>query len=118
MNPETSLQNKLRLKLHKLGVLNFRNNTGALKDKNDRLVRYGLCKGSSDIIGIRPVRITPEMVNEIIGQFVAVEVKVPGKRATDDQQQFLQAVRGHGGLAGVAHSEEEVADLLARPSYS
>lgn len=29
----------------------FRNNTGAWKDPSGRIVKYGLCKGSSDLIG-------------------------------------------------------------------
>jgi len=113
MNPETPVQNRCRLRLTKLGVLNFRNNTGALKDKAGRLVKFGLFTGSSDIIACKPVTITQDMVGKVIGQFTAIEVKCPGKDVEPggDQDNFLKAVRAHGGLAGVAHSEDE-AELI------
>jgi hypothetical protein len=112
MNPETALQNAIRKALSEAGVTNFRNNTGALKDDRGRLVRYGLCKGSSDIIAIKPVTITEDMVGSVIGQFVAVEVKTAGKKATKDQQRFIDAILRLGGLAGVAHSEEEALEMV------
>lgn len=113
MNPETHIQNRCRLRLSQLGVLNFRNNTFALKDPaTGRLVRGGLCNGSSDIIGCKPVTITADMVGQVIGQFVAVEVKTPGKEATDAQSNFLRAIRAHGGLTGVAHSEDEAQGIV------
>lgn len=108
MNPETPIQNKIRLKLSSQGILNFRNNTGALKDKDGRLVRYGLCVGSSDIIGIKPVLITPEMVGQVIGQFMAVEVKCPNKKPTKDQLNFGEQVEKKGGIFKVAYGDEDV----------
>jgi hypothetical protein len=33
----------------------WRNNVGALRDERGRLVTYGLCKGSSDLIGLHQV---------------------------------------------------------------
>lgn len=82
------------------GVL-WRNNVGATKTQeqhkcpkcqfvyveNKPPLRYGLCNDSaqlnakfksSDLIGIKPVLITPQMVGQTIGQFWAVEVKAPG----------------------------------------
>ena len=50
---EANIQNDILIALSKAGATVWRNNTGALQDKTGRLVRYGLCKGSSDIIGIR-----------------------------------------------------------------
>ncbi len=99
---EIDIQNTIRLALSKKGIINWRNNTGALKDINGRLVRYGLCKGSADIIGIMPGT----------GQFIAIEVKTPGKKPTEAQEKFLQAVRKAGGLAGVATCVEDVEEIL------
>lgn len=109
MNPETTIQNKIRLKLSKLGILNFRNNTFAIKDpKTGRLIRGGLAVGSSDLICCKPVLITSEMVGQTIGQFVAIEVKCPGKKPTKDQIQFGDTVKAHGGEFIVACHEDEV----------
>lgn len=89
----------VRTQLSDAGTLNFRNNVGKLQDKTGRWVTFGLCKGSSDIIGIRPVMITQSMVGLTIGQFVAVEVKTKGKKPTLEQLHFIQMVNEKGGLA-------------------
>ena len=103
---ETSLMNKVRLMLEKNCILNFRNNTGKLEDKTGRWVTYGLCVGSSDIIGIKPVVVTHDMVGKTIGQFVAIEVKRRGKKATPEQLRFLDAIKSRGGLASIATEDE------------
>ena len=51
MSNEAYVQNKIRLAVGSGDVRLFRNNTGALMDQNGRLVKFGLCKGSSDLIG-------------------------------------------------------------------
>ena len=89
----------------------WRNNTGALKDQRGQLVRYGLCPGSSDLIGFRTVVITPDMVGQRIAIFTAVEVKDRGK-PTDQQQAFINLVQQAGGLAGVARSVPEALSIL------
>ena len=45
------MQQRIRLTLGRGYSRIFRNNVGALKDQKGRLVRYGLQKGSSDLIG-------------------------------------------------------------------
>jgi hypothetical protein len=87
----------------------WRNNTGALKDAQGQLVRYGLCPGSSDLIGFRTITITPDMVGQRVAVFTAVEVKDRG-RPTEQQQAFINLVQQAGGLAGIARS---VPDALA-----
>ena len=79
----------------------WRNNTGALKDPKGRLVRYGLCVGSSDIIGIAPD-----------GVFVAVECKAERGKVTDQQEKFIANVRRQGGRAGVARSADEAVRIM------
>lgn len=111
MNDETSRQNRIRIALSEKGILNFRNNTGALKDKNGRLVRYGLCKGSSDIIAIKPVLITPEMVGQTIGQFVAIEVKTPTGKPTKDQLNFNKQISDKGGIALIARDVDDIENI-------
>jgi hypothetical protein len=82
----------------------WRNNTGAIKDETGRLVRFGLCTGSSDLIGIRPITITADMVGTRVGVFTAIEVKTPKGKPTVEQINFIQHVKGLGGIAGVARS--------------
>jgi hypothetical protein len=79
--------------------------------RNARPLTAGLCVGSSDLIGWRSVRITPDMVGELHALFVACEVKDRGK-VTAEQQRFLDAVQAAGGIALVARSVEEAEAAL------
>lgn len=84
---ETAIQKHHQISASKAGWRLWRNNRGAAYNAQGGFVRYGLCNESeavskrfksSDLIGIRPVRIVPELVGSVIGQFVSVEVKTPG----------------------------------------
>ena len=108
---ELAIQNAIRLEHGSGPARLWRNNTGALTDQTGRLVRYGLCQGSSDLIGLRSVTITPDMVGQTIGVFVAIEVKDQG-RLTPQQQAVIAMVQQAGGLAGVARSPEEARSIL------
>lgn len=108
---EAKVQNAIRLALGRGLVRLFRNNTGALKDQQGRLVTFGLCKGSSDLIGWRTTTITPDMVGRDLAVFVAIEVKDKG-RATPEQLAFIDAVRKAGGLAGVARNIDEAQAII------
>ena len=46
------------------------------------------------------------------GRFVAVEVKGPRGRITDEQAAFLELVRRSGGLAGVARSVDDARAII------
>lgn len=108
---ELAIQNAIRLE-HGAGPARlWRNNTGALKDQTGRLVRYGLCPGSSDLIGLRTRIITETDLGHRFAQFVAIEVKDQG-RLTEQQRAFLQMVTQAGGLAGVARSPEDARAIL------
>ncbi|MCP9910718.1 VRR-NUC domain-containing protein, partial [Cyanobium sp. BA20m-p-22] len=61
---EQELQQQIRLQLGSSPVRLWRNNVGALRDERGRLVTYGLCKGSSDLIGLRQVLIGPEHLGQ------------------------------------------------------
>ncbi len=89
----------------------WRNNTGALRDARGQLVRYGLCPGSSDLIGYRSVVITEDMVGQRLAVFAAVEVKDRG-RATEQQEAFINLIQQAGGLAGVARSVADARAIL------
>lgn len=108
---EARVQDLARLTASKMGWRLFRNNVGVLKDERGIPVRYGLCNDtpamnkrvkSSDLIGLRPVIITPDMVGTTLGQFVAREVKREGwkYKGTEHEQaqlRFGEIVTSLGG---------------------
>ncbi len=93
------------------GVTMYRNNTGAMKI-GSRFVSFGLCKGSSDLIGYVEQEITPEMVGETVAIFAAVEMKKPGGKVTFEQVEFGVKVRDAGGVFGIAESVDDTIDIL------
>jgi hypothetical protein len=78
-------------------------------------VRFGLCKGSSDLIGLRSLEITPELVGRRIAQFVAIEVKTAQGVLSPEQRAFLRFVQELGGVAAACRSVEEAEQLLGAP---
>jgi hypothetical protein len=100
---ETDIMRACMLALSEAGCLIWRNNVGVLPDRNGVPIRFGLCVGSSDLIGIAPD-----------GRFLAVEVKTKTGRVRPEQQRFIDTVIARGGIAGVARSAEEALDLLRR----
>jgi hypothetical protein len=114
---EHEIQQRIRLACGRGAVRLWRNNTGALVDQQGRFVRFGLCKGSSDLIGLRSVVVTPEMVGQRIAQFVALEIKAPQGVVSPEQQAFLRLVQQLGGIAAVCRSIQQaqtVLDLVAK----
>ncbi len=110
---ESALLGRLLLRCSQLGARIFRNNVGKLRDVNGRVVTYGLCVGSSDLIGYLPVTITAEHVGQTLALFVAIEAKSQTGRLRPEQQQFLKVVQQHGGLVCVARSTEDAETLFA-----
>ena len=98
---EANILNDCMIALSQAGARVFRNNTGVLKDKTGRPVKFGLCKGGSDIIGICPD-----------GKFLAVECKTEKGRATDHQLRFIEIVRQMGGRAGIARRADDAVRIL------
>lgn len=101
--PEARVQDEARLLASKMGWRLFRNNVGVLKDERGVPVRYGIANDSpamnkriksSDLIGIRPVIITPDMVGSTIGQFVAREVKKSGWKYKGTEHEEAQLAFG------------------------
>ena len=90
----------------------WRNNTGALVDQQGRFVRFGLCKGSSDLIGLRALEITPELVGQRLAQFVALEIKTGSGTVSPEQRAFLRLVQELGGVAAVCRSIEQARAVL------
>lgn len=94
---ERNIQAQILMALSESGCLVWRQNTGAYVDpKTKMLIRYGLCVGSSDVIGLAPD-----------GKFLAVEVKTKTGDVRKGQPEFIAAVRRAGGYAGIARSVED-----------
>lgn len=100
---EADIMRLCMLALSDAGCLIWRNNTGVLPDRTGVPIRFGLCVGSSDLIGVAPC-----------GRFIAVEVKTAKGKPTPEQERFIASVRAKGGIAGIARSPEEALDLLRR----
>lgn len=117
VNSESYVQSAIRLEASHKGVWLLRNNVGACQDKSGRLIRYGLANESkeqnkriksADLVGIRPVLITHEMVGQTIGQFVSREVKAgdwhyTGTAHEQAQQRWTTKVLSLGGDACFAN---------------
>lgn len=116
---EAAVQQNLRLEGARKGVRLFRNNVGAYEDETRSFVRYGLANESSqvnkqiksgDLIGIRPLVVTPQMVGHVVGQFVSREAK-PGNwrySASEREQaqlRWIQLIISLGGDAAFATGE-------------
>lgn len=117
---EHNIQNKIRLALNEYGTF-FRANVGrgwvgdviskmggVLKLKNARPFSTGLPPGFSDLFGITPVTITPDMVGQTVGVFTAIEVKTPTGKVSQKQKNFIEQVKKNGGKAIVARGVDDL----------
>ena len=116
-NAETTLQQQIRLAV---GINPetrlFRNQVGSLPDpRTGRLVTFGLARGSADLIGWRTITVTQAMVGTRLAVFTSIEVKVPTGRVRPEQQAWLEAVQGAGGIAIIARSVPD-AELALSPT--
>ena len=59
-------------------------------------------KGTVDIIGWR--------LSD--ARFVAIETKVKPRKATEEQLEFIAAVKAAGGIAGVAYTVQEAMEIV------
>ena len=127
---ETNLVRKIMLKLGKNpNIRIFRNNVGSgyigaskmfsqaqtvnvkagdVLIQNARYFEAGLCVGSSDLIGLKAMTITPEMVGTEIAVFVAIEVKLPKGKVQENQLRFLDMVQKLGGKGFICRDENEI----------
>jgi hypothetical protein len=112
MGAETVIVNEIILAIGKAfpgTVRAWRNNTGALKDENGRLVRFGLT-GSGDITGI--------LLRD--GRRLEIEVKTAIGKQKPAQVSFQEMISSGNGVYILARSVEEamtgVAEALAKPS--
>ena len=111
---ETKLQQEIRLALGQIPCLRlFRNQVGQLPDpRTGRYVQFGLAKGSSDLIGFKTIKITPEMIGQEVAQFVSIEIKTNTGKISPLQENWLQKVKSSGGIVGVARTVKDALNIL------
>lgn len=108
---EKNIMNQLMLEASRRGDRLWRNNTGQgwqgkplwtgdlLILRGPRPINFGLCKGSSDLIGYTKVKVTEDMVGKEIAVFTAIEVKTARTKATNEQENFINLIKTAGGQA-------------------
>jgi len=116
---ENDVQARVRLAASQAGNVLWRNNVGMLRDERGVPVRFGLCNDSkalnaacksSDLIGVKRLTVTREMVGSVVGQFYAREVKKVGWKYTGTprevaQLRFIETVVAMGGDGGFTVGE-------------
>jgi hypothetical protein len=108
MKSETALQNEIRLELGKLkNTRMFRNNVGMING-----VQFGLCVGSSDLIGFQSITVTPEMVGQKVAIFTAIEVKTEKGKVSPEQSKFIDMVNNNGGIGAIVRSVDDAVSVL------
>jgi hypothetical protein len=103
----------------------WRNNTGALRDATGRMVRYGLCEGSADLVGLLTVDVGTDVpcpshpdldyvapAVRRIARFLALEVKRPGEKPRPEQAAWLRVVQQAGGVAAVVTNVAEAERVI------
>jgi hypothetical protein len=81
------------------------------------MVRYGLATGSADLIGSLRYTLSPPregLSPRYFARALAIEVKRPGQRPSDEQEAWLAMVRGQGWLAGWVDSVDGAIDLVQK----
>jgi len=103
--PEGRIKAAILRYMERRGFFAWNNPSGAVRIAPDRWIHFGR-KGSSDILGILPG-----------GRFLAVEAKAQDGRLSPEQKEFLEKVRGLGGLALVVRSWKELDEALRETGY-
>ena len=95
---ETDIQNRIRLALSKYGIV-IRMQSGNFELKDGRRIVCGV-KGLSDLLFIGN------------GKVAFIEVKNVNGKSSQEQLNFIAAVKRLGHRAGIAHSVEEALEII------
>lgn len=99
---EGQIQDAIRLALGLIpGLVLWRNNCGVLPMPDGKRIRFGVGNpGGSDLIGCYH------------GRFIAIEIKTPHGKQTNDQRLFQQVVERNGGIYLMPRSVEHAVNLI------
>lgn len=103
MNRETALQNEIIAALCANGCYARNHTVGNFYTAYGTRIQVGR-PGESDIMGHR--------ISD--GKAFYIEVKLPGEKPRQDQQNFLDAMQRAGAIAGCAHSIKEALALVEK----
>lgn len=113
---EHDIQSIIKVKASEEGCRLWRNNVGALTTTDGRFIRFGLANESksmndviksADLIGIRPIIITQDMVGTKVGVFLSREVKRPNAPPPHPAQvRWMEIVNALGGDAKIIRGED------------
>jgi hypothetical protein len=78
------------------------------------VVPYGLCPGSSDLIGMVPVDVINSLEHMKLGVYVGLEVKTPKGREREEQKLYRELVTKRGGVVEVVRSVQDAHDVIER----
>jgi hypothetical protein len=78
---------------------------------NPHAIKFGT-PGIADLGGLTSVLITPEMIGQSVGVYLACEVKGLRTPTTAEQRDFIAMVRSLGGRAGIARSVEDAGRII------
>lgn len=124
---ESDVQQHIILHSPHIDTWLLRNNSGAFKNSEGQLIRFGLgnisakvneTMKSSDLIGLHEVTITPEMVGKKVGIFTAIEVKGPHFKPSPKDKRyiaqcnFINLVNTKGGIGAVCSSKEQYDKII------
>ena len=114
----------IQLLISKMSGRIFRNNSGSawqgetfrLKNgdmliKNPRVVHFGLCKGSSDLIGFIPVKINHSHLNKTMAVFTGIEIKTGTLKPTTEQINWHNMIQQNGGISIITNKILTVEEL-------
>lgn len=96
---EIQIQNEIRIALSQHGIV-IRQNTGNFTTEDGRHVKCGVT-GLSDLLFVG---------ND--GRCAFIEVKKPGGRIRQEQENFIRCVREKGHRAGIAYSVEDALKII------
>lgn len=112
---EIELKRLIQLEASGKGMRLWRNNVGADFTDDGRFVRYGLANESkamnqkiksADLIGIKPVIITPDMIGMKLGIFLSREIKRPKLHVVHaGQLAWMDLINSLGGDAAIIDKE-------------
>jgi len=111
---EADVQNLIRVEGAKIGMILWRNNSGALRDMLGRMVRFGL---GNDSEAINKKLKSSDLIGIYCGLFVSIECKTPGWKYTGTAREVAQLawinlVKSYGGVACFAQDWTDVIDCL------
>ena len=108
------------------GVLLWRNNVGAAKDKSGRLIRFGV-KGSADILGVVRQRLTvrtvinpngmqplERVIDTVVGRAIAIECKRSGEKLSEAQEAWARAWVKAGAAYVLAYDLRDASGFMDR----